>query len=202
MKEWEALRDGIFSLRTRRFGSVAEILIKLLHNFDWGDDLAHDLKNKEQKERIEVKFSTAQKESKLKITEENVLQCILEATDEERMFKSSEWEKNPFDCNIQQVKPKEFDILYYGIFFSDKVVIFKILPNQLDKAINYSDKQHRGNKGEGQFHLNNDTYKYHLDNFKEAELTYEEILDILKRTNTLDKVDKKLFSLFSALILL
>ena len=127
---------------------------------------------------------------------------ILEASDEQRMFKSSAWKNNPFDCNIQQVKPKHFDILYYGVFFSDKVVIFKIIPSQLNKAINYSKKQHRGNKGEGQFHLNNDTYQYHLNNFKERELTYKEILNILNRTNTLEKVDKKLFSLFSALVLL
>lgn len=95
------------------------------------------------------------------------------------MFKSTEWKENDFDCNIQQVKKKEFEVLYYGIFFADKVVIFKIISDQIGKEIQYSDKQHRGNKGEGQFHLNNRTYEHHLANYKEKELTYQEILDLL-----------------------
>ncbi len=55
----EELRNGIFSLRTRRLGKVAEILIKILINVDWGKDLAHDLYDDKNKLKIEVKFSTA-----------------------------------------------------------------------------------------------------------------------------------------------
>ena len=42
----------------------------------------------------------------------------------------------------------------------------------------YSDKQHRGNKGEGQFHINNDNIKYHRENNLERKLTYEELYEL------------------------
>ena len=176
----EELRNGIYSLRTRRFGTVAEIMIKKLEKLDWGDNISHDLIDKRLNKRIEVKFSTAMRSNKNKITESNVLEEIYQALDKNRMFKRCEWSIYSFDCNIQQVKKKEFDILYYGIFFSDLVEIFKIQSNEIDEAINYSDKQHAGNVGEGQFHLNNKTYEYHRQNFFQQSLSYEELYKLLK----------------------
>lgn len=176
----EELRNGIYSLRTRRFGTVAEIMIKKLEKLDWGDNISHDLIDRRLNKRIEVKFSTAMRSNKNKITESNVLEEIYQALDKNRMFKRCEWSIYSFDCNIQQVKKNEFDILYYGIFFSDLVEIFKIQSNEIDAAINYSDKQHAGNVGEGQFHLNNKTYEYHRQNFFQESLSYEELYRLLK----------------------
>ena len=56
--EIREFRDGIFALRTRRFGTVAEIMIKKLYNLDESGTLAFDKKDKITKNRIEVKFST------------------------------------------------------------------------------------------------------------------------------------------------
>ena len=49
-------------------------------------------------------------------------------------------------------------------------------PNQImeDTNINFSDKQHRGNVGEGQFHLNDKKIEYHIDNYLLKKMTYEE----------------------------
>lgn len=197
----EKIRDGIFALNTRRFGTVAEILVKILANADWGEDLSHDLTEKQSGRRIEVKFSRALKANNETIRQETILQNIINADDSSRMFKSTEWNENKFDCNIQQIKKKQFDILYYGVFFSDKVVIFKIAPSQIGNKIKYSDKQHRGNKGEGQFHLNNDTYQFHLDNYFEKELTYKEILNILLELHKEGKIDyNNLILIFSMII--
>ena len=66
-------------------------------------------------------------------------------------------------------KRKEFDILYYGLFFADVIEIFKINSNEIADCPGYSDKQHRGNKGEGQFHLNQDNLAYHR---KEHQVPY------------------------------
>lgn len=174
----EELRDGIFSLRTRRFGTVAEIMIKKIQRVDWGNSISHDLYDTKTNSRIEVKFSTALKANKDTISEKNVLDEIFQATNKNRMFTQSEWRQYSFDCNIQQVKKHEFDYLYYGIFFSDKVEIFRIKPDQIDGAINYSNKQHAGNEGEGQFHLNNGTYEYHKENFFIQEIDYATLLHI------------------------
>ncbi|NMA82414.1 MAG: hypothetical protein GX962_00935, partial [Epulopiscium sp.] len=42
----------------------------------------------------------------------------------------------------------------------------------------YSDFQHKGNEGEGQFHLNQDTINYHFDHHFKQWLTYEELYEL------------------------
>jgi len=113
------------------------------------------------------------------ITEETVLQCIEEATSEKRMVAFGEWQRVEFDCNIQQIKRTEFDVLYYGLFFSDCVKIFRIESREIGGQINYSDKQHKGNIGEGQFHINQDTLDVHLNRYLHATLSYDELLELL-----------------------
>lgn len=175
------IRDGIFSLRTRRFGTVAEIMIKKMINLNWGESISHDLIDPANSDRIEVKFSTALKSNKETINGYNVLNQIYAATNSNRMFSQSEWNNFGFDCNIQQVKMHEFEVLFYGIFFSDVIEIFKITPSQIKTStgLNYSDKQHAGNIGEGQFHLNNNTYAYHKNNFFYKSINYTELQQIL-----------------------
>src|SRR5260370_13265502 len=60
----EKLRDGIFALRTRRFGSVAECMVKRLLKCSLGRNLFHDLYDDVRNQRIEVKFSVVQKRAK------------------------------------------------------------------------------------------------------------------------------------------
>ena len=84
-----------------------------------------------------------------------------------------------FDCNIQQVKRLEFDVLYYGLFFADRIAIFKMHSNEILSCFGYSDKQHKGNEGEGQFHLNRSSIDYHMQNHFVQWLTYEELYNLL-----------------------
>ena len=91
-----------------------------------------------------------------------------------------QWQDYDWDCNIQQVKKEEFDILFYGVFFKDMIQVFKVRNSDIGKEMKYSNKQHRGNTGEGQFHLNRQTYKYHLNCNLFKTLTYGELLEWLK----------------------
>ena len=59
------------------------------------------------------------------------------------------------------------------------MVIFHIGSDQIGPQIYYSPKQHRGNVGEGQFHINQDTLPIHLSNYLYQTLTYEKLLDLL-----------------------
>lgn len=188
----EDIRNGIFALNTRRFGTVAENLIKVLANASWGRNISHDLFDDKTLDRIEVKFSRALRTNPDSIRAQNILEQIVSANDKSRMFKSTEWKKYTFNWNIQQIKRHEFDILYYGIFFSDKVMVFKIHSEDIGKAIQYSDRQHKGNLGEGQFHLNNSTYEHHLNNYFEIELTYYNILKLLMRIQRSDKEKERI----------
>ncbi|MDF3820804.1 hypothetical protein P3G55_12885 [Leptospira sp. 96542] len=176
----ENLCRGIFSLNTRRFGTVAEILIKKILKIDKSLDQFHDLYDKGNDKRIEVKFSRALAINDVAISSENIIESILLASDFNRMFRSDQTEVCFFDCNIQQVKKKEFDLLYYGIFFSDLVEIFEIESKDIGSNIFYSDKQHKGNKGEGQFHISNKTIALHRENYFFRSFTYADLLRMLK----------------------
>lgn len=183
-------RDGIFALRTRRLGVVAEYMIKyLLYNCKFSHTKEYDLISANNK-RIEVKFSLCLKKHNEKITNKNIIKQCQNSKLDLLCLSSSDIEndKNKFDCNIQQVKPKLFDILFYGIFFTDKIEIFRIDSTKAkeilsQKEFSASKNQHFGNKGEGQFHINNKTYKKHKDNkkgFFVQSLTYEELFALLK----------------------
>ncbi len=180
----ERLRDGIFALRTRRIGSVAECMIKRLLKYSKARSLFHDLYDDQCNHRIEVKFSVVQKKAEITVTEETVLRCVEEAIAENRMVAFPEWEQHKFDCNIQQVKRAEFDVLYYGLFFSDRIEVFRIESQEIKEnsqggCIYYSDFQHKGNKGEGQFHISNRTLQIHLDRYHYKTLTYDQLYELL-----------------------
>jgi hypothetical protein len=172
------LRDAIFGLHTRRFGTVAEIMIKKIINGNMSGKLEYDLFDKISNTRIECKFSRVQKAHDVKITENNVLKALQFEAD--RHIKFAQREDYKWDSNIQQVKKSEFDQLFYGVFFSDLIVIFRINADEIGKNVNYSDKQHRGNTGEGQFHLNNQNIQYHLNNHLYKYISYFELQEWLQ----------------------
>lgn len=179
----QTFRDGIFALRTRRFGKVAELMIQKLGNFSNPTDNSYDLYDAQKGQKIEVKFSTVMRKNAKEITEENVIDQITQANLNIRILSSAEAVNNVFNCNIQQVKPYAFDILYYGTFFQDTIYIFRIPSSEIKESpIGFSDKQHRGNLGEGQFHITNESLAYHLKHYFVTKLTYEELYQILSYT--------------------
>jgi hypothetical protein len=178
----EIFRRGIFNLRTRRFGTAAELLIQKLLGAQKGRSVFHDLYDDTKDHRIEVKFSTVNTSSNAPITLFNLLEAISQAGLERAVpFENEEWRKHSFDCNIQQVKIVEFDILYYGLFFADVILIFRIETDTVpkDRKIYFSNKQHKGNVGEGQFHINNQTLDHHLNTYLYKKISYQDFLDLV-----------------------
>ena len=172
-------KDGIFALNTRQFGTVVELLIKLIENYHKSGDLSYDLYKNGVK--IEVKGSRVYKKNKLSFTLDNLYEMIVSNSNKNRLIKSEDLALYDFDCNIQQIKPTHFDFMFYILFFFDIIEIFKIRNDVIlsDKEIFYSNKQHRGNIGEGQFHINNKTYSVHKKKYFYKSFTYEEIKKIL-----------------------
>ena len=180
----EKLRDGIFALRIRRFGSVAECMVKRLLKCSAAKSIFHDLFDDAKRHRIEVKFSVVLKKAEVTVTEATVVKCIEDAVAANRMVSFPQWKNFRFDCNIQQVKRVEFDVLYYGLFFSDCTKIFRITSGEIKEnkgggQIFYSDRQHKGNVGEGQFHINDRTLDIHLKHYLDKTLTYDEFSELL-----------------------
>lgn len=190
-------KNGIFALNTRRFGFIAEIMIKQIFGCVFSKDKPSDAsktkvgENKknfdlysEEFGNIEVKFSRVL-ESEPVISELSAFDVILNSKSNiDRILKSSN-EKN-FDCNIQQVKPKFFHTLFYGLFFEDKIKIYSIsdvkyLQKITDPKFSGSDKQHSGNNGEGQFHIKQSNIEIHNEFFNK-EYSYEDLFDLFQNT--------------------
>lgn len=55
----------------------------------------------------------------------------------------------------------------------------KLLYETEEKVLGTREDQHRGNTGEGQFHLNQSNRAYHYNNFLIKELNYNELYNIL-----------------------
>lgn len=184
----EELRAGIFNLRTRRFGTVCEHLVRVLTGSELSRTLLFDLYEEVQSLRVEVKFCTALRRAE-PIADDGILSAIRAAACD-RAFPFAQWRETDFDANIQQVKRALFDVLYYGIFFQDRLTIFKIDSTEIRTSeeiavaggvsIGYSDKQHRGNKGEGQFHISQRSLGTHLDHFHYRDLSYVQVLDLFR----------------------
>lgn len=177
--EIREFRDGIFALRTRRFGTVAELMIEALYGFGGSHNQFHDRYDEGMNKRIEIKFSTVMKSNEAVISQCNVIDQSKKANLGNRALRSTDMYNYDFDCNIQQVKRLEFDVLYYGLFFADRVAIFKMNSDEILSCFGYSDRQHKGNEGEGQFHLNRNSIDYHMQNHFVQWLTYEELYDLL-----------------------
>ena len=102
----EQLQKAIFGLHTRRFGTVAEIMIKKIINASNSSQLSFDLYENSTSSRIECKFSRVQKKAELKITDSNLFKALECEANRDIMY--HEWKDYDWDCNIQQVKKEEF----------------------------------------------------------------------------------------------
>lgn len=173
--EIQEFRDGIFALRTRRFGTVAELMIETLYRFADSRNQFHDRYDEVGGNRIEIKFSTVMKANEARIRKDNIVDQCKKANLANRALDSKDLYEFDFDCNIQQVKRAEFDVLYYGLFFADRIAIFKISSEEVLRCPGYSDFQHKGNEGEGQFHLNRASIDWHFQNQFVQWLSYEEL---------------------------
>lgn len=174
-KRLEQFKNGIFNLGTN-FGELAQLMIKKLENFTPADEKYFDLLDSNN-QKIEVKFSRAKKKLK-PLVKTNIIDYCMNSASNTRVLTEAEATEVTFDCNIQQIKPSEFDFLYYGIFFKDKIVIFKakssIVPNMPGYSI-----QHKGGS-EYQFHINKSNYTKHREDYFYKELTYNELFDLFK----------------------
>lgn len=177
-------RDGIVSLNTRQFGRVVELIVLLLRNYEDSKDNALDLYDPETNEKIEVKGSRVYKKQTIVLSLDSLYETIINNSNRNRLLTHKQSLKSNFDCNIQQIKTPYFDKLYYLLLFYDVIEIFVIDSKKIkkDKFIAYSDKQHRGNKGEGQFHITQDNYEYHKSTYYVESITYDDLKKkLLKR---------------------
>lgn len=185
----EQFKQGIFSLRTN-FGELSQLMIQIDFGLQPSEDNSYDLKDAAGN-RFEVKFSRAYKKS-VPITANNAIEVCMNCSSTVYALSEAEKAGANYDCNIQQLKPRCFDYLYYGVFFSDKVEIFCApradFPSNVEAfAANKSSArkklpgyalQHKGGE-ECQFHIKRTTHKHHRENYHVKDITYEDLYELL-----------------------
>ena len=175
-------KQSFINLNTRKFGRATEIIIGIIYDLNISDNLEYDLSKNDLK--IEIKSSRVYKKNTLTFDKDTIYQTIISHDYRNTLLKQSDIQDDiSFDCNIQQIKIKLFDFMYYVLFFYDVIEVFKITNKDItnDMEINYSNKQHRGNENEGQFHVNNRTYKHHKKTYFLKSYTYKELVSFIKK---------------------
>ena len=113
----------------------------------------HDLFDEMESKRVEVKFSRALAAHDGPITTDNVLRAIEAALFERKAVAIADAASETL-THLQHSAGEcaEFDVLYYGIFFRDAMVVFRAESTEIPRSPGYSGKQHKGNRArEGQF---------------------------------------------------
>ena len=176
-------RDGIFALETRRFGAVGEHVVSLLYDMTPSGTLEYDLNH--QGKRVECKFCRVLKRHPRQIRPDNIITEIMEARSDDRLIsfydKQTDW-----SVNFAQIKPDCFDELYFGVFFSDCVWILHCTSDEVRQIKGFSDKQHRGNKGEGQFGMRNQDLDEMIKRFNGDGYSYEMLHYLFTHTKLKD----------------
>ncbi len=175
----QKLVASICYLSPRRVGTVGEIMVnKIVKSLEKADNQSYDRKLIGKK--VEIKISRAFIKESSPITEKNICGMLMRDNApklvEDKYKLSESW-----DCNIQQVKPAFFDILWYAIFFKDAIYVFKITSEQIIKEdkIGYCHKQHANSIGEGQFHIKPRDFEYHFNTYLYTKLCYNELWELL-----------------------
>lgn len=80
--------------------------------------------------------------------------------------------KKPFDMNFQQIKPAHCDVFLWVAVWRETIKHWVLSSKDVKNNKYYSKGQHRGNKGEGQLHLNRENIKY----FRKYEVKPRDLL--------------------------
>lgn len=83
----------------------------------------------------------------------------------------------PFRMNFQQIKPDCFDVLVWIAVWRDVIRYWVLSTHEVKSNMHYSKGQHRGNKGEGQLHMNPEN----INKFSAYEITASKLAEALRR---------------------
>lgn len=153
--------------------------MKSLFNFQDSGHRHFDLKDGDK--RIEVKFSRAKRKGAIQATD-SPLDLIMRPRHDDLVYLHEALDGEPFACNLQHIKPSEFDLLFFGIYFADRVLVFLLTKDDLQDPNLCFGRQSLGNVLEGQFRVDNRNLAYHMDNYHLLTLSFSDTLTLFKRS--------------------
>ena len=167
------MKQKLFSLKTRRFGTCLEIITRMLFNLkecDYKYANAVDSSGK----LYEICGSTCNINLLCRLQEDNIIDFLSSSNDEETHI-CNFIDNNDFNCNFNQIKPNCFDYLIYVLCFHDFILFFKISSNDIVQKSWLHHKQHKMSTNECQFNINRNSLVYHINNHLLEKLSYEEL---------------------------
>ena len=172
----DIFRNNMIHSDSKSFGSLFEIIVASLCNFQESNDLGHDRVCSNNQNRIEVKACRAFKSNKK--TGKKLVKWMLQENSHKSLVCDAEKSTAEWSSNICQIKPKYFDILYYAAVFYDRIYIFAISSDQIKMEKGYCKKQHRDGTM-GQMYVGPKNIDYHIKNYLYKSLSYEQVIAIL-----------------------
>ena len=85
--------------------------------------------------------------------------------------------KRPFWMNFQQIKPGCCDVFVWIAVWRDVIRYWILSSHEVENHLNYSKGQHRGNTGEGQFHIRQDNIRL----FEDYSVSSDKLADKIRQ---------------------
>ena len=187
--------QNLLSMNNRKLGIVSELIIQQLGKFR---PIGHKHCNMIDcyNNRCEVASSIVRQKRRKKnpITEDNLLDILLtynNSYDDVCDAKSAIRGTKHFDVNINHLRIGKFDYLYYMLYFSDMVMIFRISHADLMNEGFFSNKQTGTSTNEGQFHITEKSLHYHIDNYLINILNYETLIAVLSKQQENREIERE-----------
>jgi hypothetical protein len=95
--------------------------------------------------------------------------------------------ERPFDMNFQQTKPSCCDVFVWIGVWRDRIRYWVLASNEVAGSKHFSDRQHRGNVGEGQLHLTREN----IDEFEPHEVKARCLLQAIRDAFKRQKAGKR-----------
>lgn len=171
-------KNGIVSLGNKHFGLINETLVKSLFDLQDSGHKHFDLKDGQL--RIEVKFSRAKR--KERVGSGRPLDVIMRPRQDELIYLHEALDGEPFSCNLQHIKPSEFDLLFYGVYFADRVLVFLLTKDDLQDPLLCFGRQSLGNVLERQFRVDNRNLAYHMRNYLLLTLSFSDTFHLFNES--------------------
>ena len=167
---------NLFSLSPRPFGDMGEEIVKMvIPSLSERKDHTHDAS--ENGKRVEIKCSRALLSRKVNCLQDLLIEDFsVRAASLDQIISEGR-----VDCIFEHIKTRYFDDLYYSIFTSDMLLVFKISSTELieDKNITFCNRQTRDAEGDGQFHVKKNNIEYHIKKYLVKEISYGKLCDMI-----------------------
>jgi hypothetical protein len=183
----EQFRNGIFLASSRTYGEMfIEPIIREVFDLFKSETEENDAIDKAGK-FFEIKASKVLaatiKEKKLSLVERVLLENNKSVINRLINFEDCYTEK--YLSNIQNIKRDHFSNLVYVMLFKDCIKIFISKKEEISNIPNWCDKHGKYDAlgKNGQFGINKNNIKWHIENNLYKTLTWDEVYEITKKIN-------------------